>query len=425
MKNIVYTTILASLIGTSVISVKVGDYRLSPFRFLIIILVGALLKELVTRKKPVTIGTIQEQPAILFLLIWLIYAIISGLWVRDYAAWLRAVNFIGLGFVAAVIMTRYLTTRYDILVAFRLMSGMILVHNLMGWFEVMTGHYFFLAQTNLLIYARKRHPVSSFGNTNDFAIFLLFSIFILSICLINSSKFILSKVFYVILLVSTLGLLYFTDSRASILGLLSGVLVLVYYLLKNRKHRWLYAGGFVGIIISLLIVLKQRPNNFRGLTKFVNFRPSEGVENIRITLLRNGFDFLKKTYGLGTGTGNVEYWMAHHAPFNTSGILNMHNWWMEILASYGIIIFILYLKCYYQVFKRTAAIYDQSTSRLDGSVCLGIVCMLGSFVLGSMGSSSLFSNEWLWIIGGIIISNQMISSTQVVDPEIKIDRSAI
>ena len=38
------------------------------------------------------------------------------------------------------------------------------------------------------------------------------------------------------------------------------------------------------------------------------------------------------------------FWMINYGELYTGGIINMHNWWLEILVGYGIVIFILYSK---------------------------------------------------------------------------------
>jgi len=69
-----------------------------------------------------------------------------------------------------------------------------------------------------------------------------------------------------------------------------------------------------------------------------------------MNLIRNGLVFLSSTFGFGVGAGNIEYWMEHNPVYNTSSITNMHNWWIEILVAYGVIIFILYIVFFAKLF---------------------------------------------------------------------------
>ena len=130
----------------------------------------------------------ENKYSIQFFLFWLIYAIFTLGWVKDYISWVKAVYFIALGFICIIIYANYFRTTDDILLVLRLFSLMIIVHNIIAWYEVITGNYMFLSADRILRYTRNGYPVSIFNNTNDFATFILFSIFILYICLMNSKK---------------------------------------------------------------------------------------------------------------------------------------------------------------------------------------------------------------------------------------------
>jgi hypothetical protein len=51
-----------------------------------------------------------------------------------------------------------------------------------------------------------------------------------------------------------------------------------------------------------------------------------------VALIKQGFWLLKEHYFLGVGAGNVEYHMAQFKDL-TQGIVNMHNWWGEVLIN--------------------------------------------------------------------------------------------
>ena len=52
---------------------------------------------------------------------------------------------------------------------------------------------------------------------------------------------------------------------------------------------------------------------------------------------------------IGFGVGNAEYYMANFAKYYTAGIINPHNWWLEILVDYGILVFVGYI--YYILYR--------------------------------------------------------------------------
>ncbi len=64
-----------------------------------------------------------------------------------------------------------------------------------------------------------------------------------------------------------------------------------------------------------------------------------------------------KTFGFGVGIGNVEYWMENFRVYETFGILNVHNWWVEILVNFGIFIFVRYVLFYSSLVRSIYRIY--------------------------------------------------------------------
>ena len=141
------------------------------------------------------------------------------------------------------------------------------------------------------------------------------------------------------------------------------------------------------------------------------FRFSEqGSDLTRLNLIKNGFIFLFETCGFGTGAGNIDYWMANYGVYYTGTIENIHNWWMEILTGYGIVIFIMYIVFYVKLFLSAYKKFKTSEDKVDISISLGIMCCMAGYIVGSISSSSNISSEWLWVFWGIAIAYQGMSS---------------
>jgi teichuronic acid biosynthesis protein TuaE len=130
---------------------------------------------------------------------------------------------------------------------------------------------------------------------------------------------------------------------------------------------------------------------------FVEFNPgySGGGDNIRVNLIKQGLVILKDKFFLGTGLGNIEYNIAQKGVKDTFGIVNIHNWWVEILVSSGIIIFLLYVYIY---FRNIPLLYRGTKNHNCTLSCLSY-CFLGfsiAFIIASMGPSSCIGIEWMW-----------------------------
>jgi len=408
LKKITYASIITSLIGANLFSINLGFFHLSLFRGILIIILLLMFLQAVLRNGKIQLRYSQENKySIQFFFFWLIYAIFTLGWVKDYISWVKAVYFIALGFICIIIYANYFRTTDDILLVLRLFSLMIIVHNIIAWYEVTTGNYIFLPLDRALRYARSGYPVSMFYNTNDFATFILFSIFILYICLMNSKKNI-GKLVYISTIISSIILLIKTSSRANILGLIIACISFVFFSMKNKK----VFRNIIIILTVVFIIIAITPGIMVNISLSIernlkfNLASNSGSDFIRLNLIKNGFYFLFKTYGFGTGAGNIEYWMDNYAIFDTKGILNIHNWWMEILTGYGIIIFIMYIIFYIKLFLSIYRKYKYCKNKTDMCIALGIMCIMVGYVIGCLSSSSNISSEWLWVFWAIVISYQ-------------------
>lgn len=202
MKKIAYLSVLTSLIGASIISVNLGFFQLSIFRSLIILISIILLMQVLYKKKIRLSSKTDFSYSIKFFLFWFIYAFMTLAWVKDYGDWVRAVYFLGLGILCIIIFSTIFKKTSDILIAFRIIAIMSIFHNVIGWYEINTGNYMYLSPDLIAVISRYNYPVSMFGNVNDFATFMLFSVFITYICAENSRK-IIYKLIYIITMFSS------------------------------------------------------------------------------------------------------------------------------------------------------------------------------------------------------------------------------
>lgn len=410
-KILIYISIITAMVGSaSIIAFDLGIIQLSLFRMVILL---SFFLTIVKKKKIRLNRQDNSLYSKKFMFIWVIYALFSLAWVQDYNMWAKSMFFLFIGLIVFITLPSYLKKSTDILKAFKYISIMVLLHNVFGWYEILTSNYLFLATEKIPAYSRGSFPVSTFGNSNDYATFLLFSIWVLYICIINTKTKIL-KVIYILLLVSSLFLLLSTKSRANLLALVLSIIVFVIMSLRKSKTRT----TLLIILGLILVVLFVNPNIFRSVIISINenlkfnFFTQGGSDNIRLNLIKNGLLYLYSTLGFGVGAGNIEYWMIHEALYNTGGISNIHNWWFEILIGYGIIIFIMYIVFYYKLFKSALLKFKYSRCKIDMSISMGIMCFMIGYIIGSISSSSNINSEWLWVFWGIAVAYQGIDDNK-------------
>lgn len=409
VKILVYISIITSMIGSaSIFALDLGLVQLSLFRVSILLLFLYMAINIIIINKKIKLNNHKANSySIKFMFIWIIYAFFSLAWIKDYNAWIKSIFFLSIGLMGFLVYSKYLKSKFDVLLAFRLILIMAVIHNLIGWYEVFTGNYMFLSINSIAQYTRLSFPVSTFGNTNDFATFMLFCFWITYICLINTKNFIF-KTIHIFLMISSVFLLITTTSRANLLGFILSIIVFIVLCIRNKKNRNVL---FVLFCLSFLIVLLNPEiikNIFISINKSLNFDFSslDGSDHVRINLIKNGLFFLISTLGFGVGAGNIEHWMSYEAIYNTGGVLNIHNWWLEILVNYGLIIFIMYLTFYVKLFKSVYRKFKHSRSKIDISISLGTMCFIGGYIIGSISSSSNINSEWLWVFWGIVVAYQ-------------------
>ena len=144
MKKLVLLIIASSLVAADFISISLGFMELSLFRISLMLLAILTILNYLKSNKKFALNNLSIQSTIIrFYLLWLFYAILSLGWVRDYDSWLRAVFYITVGFLCIWTFSVYLKEKKDFSKVFLVFFIMLVIHNLIGLNEVLTGVYRF------------------------------------------------------------------------------------------------------------------------------------------------------------------------------------------------------------------------------------------------------------------------------------------
>lgn len=408
-KTILYLMIVSSFIAANLISIHLIIMELSLFRISLFIVTFLMILENLKNNRKISLKFKENQDIIInFYFTWFMYSLFSIGWAKDYYSWIRAIFFIGNGFFGILVLSRYLQKESDFRNVFKIMFYMVILHNVIGWSELLTGSYRFanlarLDRYNQFAYNPSvRVPISMFGNTNDYATFLIIGIFLSYIVLSNSNNKVV-KGSCLITIISSILLLFRSNSRANILGLIVGLTIFIY--MKYFKKINIKTVLLILMTSILLMANFQRLNNIINLfSNKVMIDFSTGSDLVRLNLIKNGLHFLKETIGFGTGAGNIEYWMETRSIYPIGDIRNIHNWWLEILVGYGILIFIGYIFVYCKKFKSLYYSYKYTNDKFIKNTSLGLLSIMSSFIITSISSSSNIYSEWLWVFWGVIIA---------------------
>jgi teichuronic acid biosynthesis protein TuaE len=159
-------------------------------------------------------------------------------------------------------------------------------------------------------------------------------------------------------------LIIMTNARLSYIGL--AVLAILIPLLNFpqrkktvNKRRWKHAGAAVlaVMLIASVFGVLSVPGIKDKLKRQIVSIPKEiktviAIDSTspRARLTIEGIKMAINSRGLGVGPGNFEW---HIANKSISGTPNPHNWWLELLAEYGLLVFIGYILIYIKLIIST------------------------------------------------------------------------
>ena len=407
MEKKIILCILFFLYGLNNTSFSIGSVRIRLLHIFGLLLAIILFKGFIVEKEGVKkffkdvlrcFSNKENGYSIFMMSIWFVYALISFFWVLSIPDWHLAISFFIVGIFCTITFSLFLRTRKDLFQAFQVMGIISIIHNIIGWYEVITQDHLFGSR-----HRWGTRPVSFFYNTNNFAVFLFFAVFILY-AIGENSKNICLKIFYKIASASSMLLIYLTQSRGVFLGLIFSLIILIAFSnidnIKNYKKRLSTKVLIIFVALATIAVV--------AILVYMLTVGLDGSNEKRIMDIKNGFTFLFATNGFGVGAGNIEYWIEAHlyfiSPRNSS--LNMHNWWMEILAAYGVVIFALYLIFYYKLFKNNFSKFFKSDNLIDKSFSKAMLSIMGGFLIVSAVPSTLIFHLFHWVFWAVAIAFQ-------------------
>lgn len=362
-----------------------------PFQIYISAIISLLLiiVNIMESYKDKKLISITLQPYNVLMIIWFIWGVLSFFWIKSSGAWLSHILILFTAFAYAITAPVLVRKKDLIRNTKNILLFSYVLNIIIGLFEVRTGLYLFTQnRENIGVFSSLRYPLTFFYNPNDYAVFLVFgTILILFFDRIKINK--ISNAFFLILtLVATIYLLIIAQARLALFAAIIAILIKMYFLIESKKIR----GTLV--IFSLFLTF--------GLFEYYDtiILASESViadysGNIRLNLIKNALHYLSDSNFIGVGAGNLKYYLDNYTIHNTMQIFDVHNWWIEILVTYGVFIFAIYIYSYLNVlFRASKKLYSKNNMKF-------IFTWLILFIPLSIASSSAFLYIWIWIVNAI------------------------
>lgn len=401
-KTVLYLTIASGFIGTAILTVPVGPIHLFPYRIFLLLLWVIFAINVLLNQGRVNISHIKVKFYFQFLVLWLSYAVLSLSWSFDKSEAVKDIIFLLMAISTIFFVVYYFINLKDLKQFYTLWLLILLPMLGLGFWNNITKHHLNVSALVDEPEVLRSAPTAVFHNQNDFATYLALSIpFVLTFIRYNSK--LTKRLLGLLMLIASLYLIAVTFSRANYLAVIMGVAFWFFFLLKFKgKMKALVVTGLV-VILLFYAFPDQIQGTFRDINEQANIffaampQLGEGDLASRFNMIQNGFVFLVNSFGFGIGAGNVEYYMANFPVYYTYGVLNMHNWWIEILANYGLFIFAGYVTFYLSLLIGLYKACGKLVNTSEKMICEGLLVGLVIFPLASISASSIIALTPQWI----------------------------
>lgn len=393
---------LAALVGPS--AALPGLREFFAFRVLLGLLVFlAIVWALSTR------GALHTHASHFFLLLglWLIWLVVTMAWAPDKASALRYLGIFLLMLALLVAVASAGTSRKYLLALAVLLAVGYVATTGVTLLEMFAGIR--LATSSLVnAPANKQWGVTSFFyNPNNLATYLAMCWpFFFIVFFVTRRRW----VWLAGVLAMGLGLLALvhTGSRSSLLTIgLETVVALVYYARHGQGSK--RAGIALGLIVIgafAYLAFNTTATGMLGQLRLASLVQSaqegQGSGATRLDLLRDGLAVGMRYGFLGVGPGNAES-LVTSGPVPV-GVVNLHNWWLEVLVDGGLIAFILYVTFYVGLLLALLRVARRAHDTLYRYLAVGTFLALVGYVLGCLGPSTAISFAPMWILFGLALA---------------------
>lgn len=413
LKIIWIVTIITSFFGPTL---SLAAYQnIFAYRILLLIHWGGFLFYVIWKRRRFSLQ-LNIKDYLWFYGLWFCWATLSFFWADSKVDTIRHVWFLFSGISLIGFTVIHVQKERDLKNLFLIFIGILTLFLGVSLWEHF--HRYNVGVGGSALFFERGIPNAFMGNPNDLATFLALY-FPFFFCLIKYGRNRIWQLVGLAGMIMTFHIILLTRSRANLLALGIMVLVMIWFLkpwtiLKNifkRKKTTVIVTVSI-IVISLLgiYLINHNYTLWHFITKekqmFLNqFGSLAGSSSITIrwTLMMKGWELLRNHYFLGVGAGNIEY---HMMPFKelTQGIVNMHNWWAELLVNYGVIVWGLYMYCFGKMLMELIMIQGKSENRTLKMMAEILLISFSGFSIAVTSSSTMAASRYMWMLFAVTFS---------------------
>lgn len=399
-KTVVFSIIFALIFfDPYFFNIPFGPLRLTLLRLVIICIFLFMLINIYLKKEQLDLKNIKWP--LIFYGLWFYYGGMSLIWATNKTSGIKELYYFAIFLMLMIVLIYLLRHVKDSYIyrSFWLIGLLIVIIAFLEFFlNIHLPTSRFVVEAERFEFFEFKRATAFFYNENDLALFLvmIFPFYLLG--LFGKKRFFL-KVINFLMVLSIFLINFVNNSRLALIALFLqlGLLIVI------RKKNWLYKGVrlfllFLPTILIVSVILGS--HLIRNIDIPENFLEGTGSTVIRINLFFNSLYMTFHSFMLGVGPGNYQFNV--NPMFNTQGIINPHNWWLEILTNYGLFIFVGYCCFFLYIIVRLYKIYKYEMYKNELAFIL-FLSMCG-FSIACIGPSSLFYFWPQWLIHGVILA---------------------
>lgn len=281
-----------------------------------------------------------------------------------------------------------------------------------GLWEVKTGHHLGPARTNGHI------PTTFYFDPNSLGAAIALTVPYIALLWMGKPRRTITAL-SLLALVPLLYLLYKTGSRGGYIALWLSVMTAPWILpVPYRRAAWWTLASLTGLGIAVVVWLHNLPHNVPlpfALQKlkhlsdiFTRLHVTQAHSkptslSIRVALLRAGWQAVQH-HPWGLGPRGAERWFAHQTTYNTYGVIDAHNMWLENAIDFGWLGVTLLVLWYGWILTRAFRLSRNGSTPWIRYVGAASAASLTGFIVGSVSPSSVMVGfHLMWVVFGTVV----------------------
>jgi teichuronic acid biosynthesis protein TuaE len=393
--------------GPYLMPVNVGVGELYAFRLLA--LLGFPVTFLIgVRSAPD--AEMATVPLLLAGVVWIVWGVASLLWTPGPRAGVIEVVSVVLGALAASVIIRGVAGRSSRLrlVALGFGAAFVMVLSVSSW-EIATGHHLTSSYVTAIgADDRRLFVTATFGNPNALGAFLLMAQALFYWQFLESPGRRGQATWLAGIVVAPV-LMLVGGCRTALVGAIVCAVIFSWAFGSRLQRLWFVVLSALTGVLSGWVFFKLTGLGLDDLVATWRLGGEfeyGGSAGLRLNLIRNGWDMIKGTWGMGVGAGGFVHEIEHgYGVFDTGGIVNPHSFWLEIGTQYGVLVLLgVVMVLLWWLVLLSAGL---KASRLQGNrssralAATGLTA-LAAYVIGASSNSTFIPSPVNWAFLGTV-----------------------